>query len=143
MPTHRDDLRAADSDREHVLERLRVAAGEGRLDPEEHERRTELALAARTLGELKQLTRDLPRPAAARGERGARARVLRALRIAAASGYLAMAVLLISIWALTGGGYFWPVWPLLGWGVPLFAFGATPVCSHKRRHSGLPRGTTV
>ena len=26
---------------------------------------------------------------------------------------LAIAVLLVAIWALTGAGYFWPVWPLL------------------------------
>jgi hypothetical protein len=24
--------------------------------------------------------------------------------------------LLIAIWALSGAGYFWPVWPLVGWG---------------------------
>ena len=24
---------------------------------------------------------------------------------------------LIGIWAVTGAGYFWPVWVLLGWGV--------------------------
>lgn len=26
---------------------------------------------------------------------------------------------LVAIWALAGGGYFWPVWPLLGMGFPL------------------------
>ena len=25
--------------------------------------------------------------------------------------------LLLAIWALTGAGYFWPVWPALGWGI--------------------------
>jgi hypothetical protein len=29
-------------------------------------------------------------------------------------------VLLVSIWVLTGAGYFWPVWPMLGWGIPMF-----------------------
>ena len=31
--------------------------------------------------------------------------------------YLAVSALLIVIWALTGAGYFWPIWPMLGWGV--------------------------
>ena len=30
--------------------------------------------------------------------------------------YLLVNALLIGIWAASGGGYFWPVWPLLGWG---------------------------
>jgi class 3 adenylate cyclase len=31
--------------------------------------------------------------------------------------YLLVNVLLIGIWAASGGGYFWPVWPILGWGI--------------------------
>ena len=27
--------------------------------------------------------------------------------------------MLIVIWATTGAGYFWPIWPILGWGVGL------------------------
>ncbi|NNE96258.1 MAG: 2TM domain-containing protein [Acidimicrobiales bacterium] len=27
--------------------------------------------------------------------------------------------MLIVIWALTGAGYFWPVWPIAGWGIGL------------------------
>jgi hypothetical protein len=26
---------------------------------------------------------------------------------------------LVALWAITGRGYFWPVWPILGWGVGL------------------------
>jgi len=33
--------------------------------------------------------------------------------------YLVVNVLLIGIWAASGGGYFWPVWPILGWGIGL------------------------
>jgi class 3 adenylate cyclase len=25
--------------------------------------------------------------------------------------------MLIAIWAASGGGYFWPIWPILGWGI--------------------------
>ena len=31
--------------------------------------------------------------------------------------YLAVNALLVLIWALTSAGYFWPVWPILGWGI--------------------------
>jgi 2TM domain len=33
--------------------------------------------------------------------------------------YLAVNPLLIAVWALTGRGYFWPIWPILGWGLAL------------------------
>jgi class 3 adenylate cyclase len=33
--------------------------------------------------------------------------------------YLPVNLLLIGIWAATTGGYFWPVWPILGWGIAL------------------------
>ena len=30
---------------------------------------------------------------------------------------------LVIIWALTGSGFFWPVFPILGWGIGLFFHG--------------------
>lgn len=33
--------------------------------------------------------------------------------------YILVNALLIVIWATTGAGYFWPVWPLAGWGIGL------------------------
>jgi eukaryotic-like serine/threonine-protein kinase len=38
--------------------------------------------------------------------------------------YVLVNVFLIGIWAASGGGYFWPVWPLLGWGIALAAHAA-------------------
>ncbi|MDJ0664395.1 MAG: 2TM domain-containing protein [Acidimicrobiia bacterium] len=35
--------------------------------------------------------------------------------------YLAVNALLVLIWALTSAGYFWPVWPILGWGIGVVA----------------------
>ena len=35
------------------------------------------------------------------------------------SSYLVVNGLLVAIWALTGRSYFWPIWPILGWGVGL------------------------
>jgi hypothetical protein len=53
-------LRASDSDREDVVERLRAATAEGRLLVAELEQRLEVAFSARTCGELDALVADLP-----------------------------------------------------------------------------------
>lgn len=53
-------IRASDSDREQVAERLRQAAVEGRLTTDELEERLGAASAARTYGELDPLVADLP-----------------------------------------------------------------------------------
>ena len=34
-------------------------------------------------------------------------------------GYVVVNAFLVGVWALTGAGYFWPGWVLLGWGVLL------------------------
>jgi hypothetical protein len=52
--------RASDADREAVVERLRSAAEEGRLDLAEFEERMASAYQAKTYGELAPLTADLP-----------------------------------------------------------------------------------
>jgi hypothetical protein len=31
--------------------------------------------------------------------------------------YVVINLMLVGIWAATGGGYFWPIWVILGWGV--------------------------
>jgi Domain of unknown function (DUF1707) len=54
------DLRAAHDDRDRVVEVLTVAAGDGRLTPEELDERVGAALTARTYGELAALVSDLP-----------------------------------------------------------------------------------
>lgn len=51
--------RASDADRDRVAEILRVAAGDGRLTLDELDERLEVALSARTRGELAALTADL------------------------------------------------------------------------------------
>ena len=89
-------MRAADTDRDRTVERLRDAAAEGRLTFEELADRIGAAGA-----DLPQ--RESPRPAARERPQ--------------LTPFLATSVLLVAIWALTGMGYFWPVWPILGWGV--------------------------
>jgi Domain of unknown function (DUF1707) len=53
-------LRASHADRDKVAELLRIAAGDGRLSPEELDERLERALTAKTYDELAALTTDLP-----------------------------------------------------------------------------------
>jgi uncharacterized protein DUF1707 len=52
-------LRASDADRDRVIELLRVAVADGRLDPVEFDERLDAALAARTVDALAPLTADL------------------------------------------------------------------------------------
>ncbi|MEJ3653932.1 DUF1707 domain-containing protein [Actinomycetes bacterium KLBMP 9759] len=61
-PVRPEDMRASDADREKVLDRLRVAHVEGRIDVLEFDERVAAALSARTYGELEKLTVDLPKP---------------------------------------------------------------------------------
>jgi hypothetical protein len=59
-PVAEAELRASDADRDRIAEILRDALAEGRLTHEEHSERIEAAYAAKTVGELEPLVRDLP-----------------------------------------------------------------------------------
>jgi class 3 adenylate cyclase len=135
-------LRAADADRERVVAALRDHFGAGRLSDGELDDRIASAYRAKTLSELDALTIDLPppakaveaQPAARLPARPAPARgggLAASVRIHATI-YAVVNLMLIAIWAASGGGYFWPIWPLLGWGIglgchaaPLMAGGGT------------------
>jgi Domain of unknown function (DUF1707) len=106
--TTSESTRAADADRERIVERLHAAAVEGRLNADELEARLEAALSASTYLELDQVVADLPAQTAAMGS---------ARRPPQLGAFAATSILLLAIWALTGMGYFWPVWPILGWGL--------------------------
>src|SRR5215204_5627701 len=100
-PPH--DIRASDAERERVATALRDHAGEGRLDPEELDKRLDLAYAARTRGDLVPLLADLPseeeRPRQRRDDPGPLPPVI------------FLSLVLVAIWAMAGAGYFWPMWP--------------------------------
>jgi class 3 adenylate cyclase len=54
--------------------------------------------------------------------------------------------MLIGIWAASGGGYFWPIWPILGWGIGLGCHWAACVGlggSRRHRHRVPPGGRTT
>ncbi|MEU9778735.1 DUF1707 domain-containing protein [Streptomyces sp. NPDC047968] len=65
MTSELPEMRASDSERERVAERLRDAVAEGRLDMDEFEQRLDAVYRARTHGELAPLVRDLPAPGGA------------------------------------------------------------------------------
>ena len=123
----RSNLRAGDADRRRVADELQRQFVEGRLSSDELTERVRQAMAACTYGELDALLQDLPRasapaadeavpapqPAAPErpgplGHRDVRAHI---------TSYVLVMLLLVVIWLITTpGGYFWPIWPMLGWG---------------------------
>lgn len=112
-------IRASDADRERVVEILRQHNVEGRLTSAEFEERMSAAYAAKTMGALAELTTDLPVDLAAHARRAAevarreeaRKPVGRQVR-AAVSSWVSLGVVLTVVWVLSGGGYYWPAWPL-------------------------------
>ena len=125
--SRRATLRASDQDRDHVAERLRRAATEGRLLAEEFELRLARALRARTYGELDQLVADLP------GERAvARRRTLPPAMVAiGAVGIAVLAVAVVALAALIITGLFagWLLWMFVAW----FVFGRRGCAPRRRR----------
>jgi hypothetical protein len=119
-------VRASEVEREAVVDELRRHAAVGRLDVDELEQRIDAALAARTLDELAELKRDLPTPP--QSDFGEHLRV-----------YAAVQLLLVAIWAVTGAGYFWPVWPFMGWGIGLVLHGVCDAGKERSWASGSTR----
>jgi Domain of unknown function (DUF1707) len=103
------DIRASDAEREAVAAAVRDHAAAGRLDADELEDRLGRVYGARLRADLAPIVADLPpleRAAAPPRPAG------RIPDLGAFAPLVALAVLLIAIWALTGAGYFWPMWPI-------------------------------
>jgi len=125
----RRELRVSDAERQVVVDELRTHFGAGRLDLAEFEERTRAALESRVRGDLHPLLDDLPEltpkpPVAGPPVRPKpeRPRALLAHTSFRVHLYLwvALNAFLVLIWAATGGdGGFWPIWPMLGTGLPL------------------------
>lgn len=122
-----DRMRAADSDRELVARRLQRAQAEGRLDLHEFDERVRQVWAARTYGELAQVTVDLPvDPVAASPPVGRVPATERDGMRAAVAAWLSVSAVNLVIWAVvclaTGGWvYPWWVWVAGPWGAVLLA----------------------
>lgn len=122
-------LRIGDAERGRVVDQLADHHAAGRLTLGEFEDRMASAWAARTGADLDVLVRDLPaqpRPSGPPPAAAARLRLDPHVRT-----YLAVIALLWLIWLVTGAGYPWPIWPMLGWGVG--------VIGHHHRHAVSPR----
>src|SRR4051812_1805493 len=115
-------VRASDADRERVAAVLQDHYGAGRLSDEELSERVDAAYNARTTSELEALTTDLP--SAHEPARRRRSGALTTSFRIHLSIYVVVNVMLIGIWAASGGGYFWPIWPILGWGIGVGCHGA-------------------
>jgi hypothetical protein len=104
------DVRVSDREREAVADTLREHAAEGRLDPEELEERLTAAYAARTRGELAELTRDLPERVPPPPQPPSIAQRMTPLAVR----LVILNLFLVGIWFLSGReGSFWPGWVML------------------------------
>ena len=111
-------MRASDAERETALRALRGHYEVGRLDEHELEERAARITQAQFRGELRAVFTDLPSEAVRRGSKLAM-RLDRAVLNGHIAIFAAFNVSLVGLWALTGGGEFWPAWTLLPWGAVL------------------------
>ena len=117
-------VRAGDADREKTATLLGLALAEGFLDMTEYESRLQTAFTANTRTDLRALTADLPVEHLNRNDprrREARRRAARRGVQFHLAAYLAMVVIVLTVWLAvglgTGAWYFWPIWPILGAGI--------------------------
>jgi len=119
--------RVGTAERESVAALLSDALSAGYLETEEFGERSSAAYAARTRGDLEVLVGDLPATwVRARSRDHRRERHAAGARLgmrAHMAAYILGSLLMLGIWAAvglsSGAWYFWPVWPILGWGVGL------------------------
>jgi len=140
------DVRASDADRERAARGLRDHYAAGRLSDDDLTERIDAAYAARTTSELAALTADLPSPPAPRPSPAPRRHRRRrgafetSVRIHFTT-FVLVNLMLIGIWAASGGGYFWPIWPILGWGIGVGCHAAPLIATRGRsrhHHRELP-----
>jgi hypothetical protein len=137
----REELRAADVDRQFVADRLKAALDEGRLSLHEFDDRLRETYAACTYGDLDRLLADLPGaersqlvpapPASPASRQPPTAPEPSARRgfprwiLAAWSGWLTVALIVNAVWFATtvsgGNEDYWPIWVMLPWGAVLLA----------------------
>ena len=117
-------IRAGDREREKTANQLGSALAQGYLEMGEYETRLQAAFGAHTTAELRRLVADLPLAQLRRNDprrrEARRAAARRGVQLHLA-GYLAMVVIVLTVWlvvGLTAGAwYFWPIWPILGAGI--------------------------
>jgi hypothetical protein len=120
----REEMRAADGDRQVVADKLRAALDEGRLDLHEYDERLQQTYAAKTYGELDVLLTDLPAVAPGPVVAGPAEHVTAHWLRSVWSSWLSTAGVLTAIWLVAGLSPhglddYWPAWVLGPWGVLL------------------------
>jgi Domain of unknown function (DUF1707) len=125
-------LRAGDGDRRQVVAELQRHFVEGRLTSDELSERVDRALAARTFGELKSLTTDLPTPRPATADHNIQRQDWWAPFVSM-PGVLLLATLVVLVVTLlvslpSGGVVAWPVLILGGF----FFIGRPPRLRRRR-----------
>ena len=126
-------VRAGDRERERTASQLGQALAQGYLALDEYDTRLQAAFVAHTTADLRALVADLPLDRIRRNDPRRQAARQRAARRGVQihlAGYLAMALIVLTVWlvvGLTAGAwYFWPIWPILGAGIGLVAH-AVPI----------------
>jgi len=109
-----DDLRVSDEQRERAASEIREHYAAGRLTDDELSDRVQAAYSARTEGELKALTADLPKLPATRAQQRAeiaqRRRALQRRLLQEAGGGSGAFLICTVIWLASGAsGFFWPI----------------------------------
>ena len=122
-------MRASDADREIVRVVLADAFADGRLTREEYDDRLNTLYGSRTLGEVSSLLTDLvpldgppmaPAPLLRADYRTRGARKWRKEVEESFAAFLIPSIICTVIWiAITGGGFFWPAFPMLFLGINL------------------------
>jgi uncharacterized protein DUF1707/2TM domain-containing protein len=133
-PLSAGDLRVGDVERESVASQLADHHAAGRLTFEELDDRLTATWSARTRAELAATLADLPTPAPPAPTPPARrpsSAAVAGWRMHLVS-YLTVIAGLWLIWALTGSGYPWPIWPMLGWGLGLLGQSSRLTCGQLR-----------
>jgi hypothetical protein len=124
----RDEMRAADADRQVVADKLKVALDEGRLDLHEYDERLQQAYAAKTYGDLDGLLTDLPTaklsvsvpaPVAVSSKHATAEWLGQVWSSWASAVSITTAIWLVSTLASRDLQYFWPIWVAGPWGVVL------------------------
>lgn len=117
-------IRASDEDRQAMVDVLSEHTAAGRLTLSEFEERAAAAYAAKLIGDLDRLTRDLPALPDRMGSSRPRGRAPAPWRRAVWRAWLRVAVFSMIIWgaaSLASGNllYFWPIWVFGPWGAML------------------------
>jgi len=128
------NLRASDADREAAADRLRQHHTDGRLDQDEFQERLERCFAAKTVGELAELTRDLPDPAQQRTGRRSGFGLLGSLRMIPIIPIILAIVAIHLIFGVVGG-----LWIL----IPLFFLARFMFFRRGFRGCGSRRGAAL